>query len=273
MGIGRPDPRRLVVRRALLDPYQAWEVESGAYHTYQDTWIEANSYFADKASDQFFMVFGGALAAPVVMSAGVGTAGWATTQMQAFSSASLTGAQSLGASGYAGLWSAQNAASLGVYRTGTAVAGAVAPLQFYGGVAANTSLRFVQAAGASGYSGMYAAESFAVNTSLRLSQAAGATSYAGLWRAESFAAQSYWQTNVAANNAFNGVGTLGKVWAGGSFIFGFTDGLSGRYLGFSNPPFSPGSALPGQALIIYNQAHQMGGFIGNVRDADRNLNE
>ena len=56
-------------------------------------------------------------------------------------------------------------------------------------------------------------------------------------------------------------------------FFGFTDGMSGRYLGFSNPPFSPGAALPAPALIIYNKANEMGGFIGNVRDFDSRLNE
>lgn len=157
-----------LVRQVLLDPRNGWSVEAGAYHIYQDTWIEANSYFADKTSDQFFMVFGGALAAPIVVSAGVGGAGWATTQMQAFSAASLTGAQSLGASGYAGFWSAQNAAVIGLYRLGTAVSGTVMIPQFYSGVAANTSLRLSQAVGASGYSGMYAAESFAVSNAYRL---------------------------------------------------------------------------------------------------------
>ncbi len=107
---------------------------------------------------------------------------------------------------------------------------------------------------------------------LRGAQSLGANGVARLWQLESSVAQGYWRANVVANNVFTGVGNAGKIWVGGSMVLGFRDGLTGRYLGFENPPFSPGF-LPGPAMSIYNQAHEMGGFIGNVRDADQMMNK
>lgn len=68
-----------LVRQVLTDPRNGWALEgsgSGAYHNYQNAWMKANSYSADKTSDQFLLVFGGGLAAPAAISASVGVMAW-----------------------------------------------------------------------------------------------------------------------------------------------------------------------------------------------------
>lgn len=132
---------------------------------YQEVLSFANSDAANKQLQQLGIIGGGALLAPAAASAGVGAAGWAATQGQLLSAAGLRGAQNLGASVYANLWTAEGVASLGAYRTGTAVAGAVAPLQFSGGVAANAGLRVSQGVGAYGYASLNSATTSA-NTGL-----------------------------------------------------------------------------------------------------------
>lgn len=128
----------------LTDVQNGWAVDKAAYDSYQNAWMEANSYFSAKTTNQSLGLLGGALLAPAAISAGVGTAGWIATQGQLLSAAGLRGAQSLGASGYAGLWSSQYGAAIGSYRLGTAVAGRLVVPQLYAGVTANAGARLTQ---------------------------------------------------------------------------------------------------------------------------------
>ena len=150
---GVEDPNLL--SQTFTDPQNILMLGEGkAYYDFRDLYQQVSGESASKAGNQRWAILGGGLAAPAAISAGVGAAGWAATQGQLLSVAGLRGAQGLGANGYANLWAAEGVASLGAYRTGTAVAGAVAPLQFSGGIAANAGLRVSQGVGAYGYASL-----------------------------------------------------------------------------------------------------------------------
>ena len=120
---GVEDPNLL--SRTFEDPQNILMLGKGeAYYDFRDLYQQVSRESADKAGNQRWSILGGGLAAPAVISAGAGAAGWAATQGQFWagvgSNLGLRGAQSLGASGYSAMYSAESAALYGYNAAGAA---------------------------------------------------------------------------------------------------------------------------------------------------------